>query len=156
MVAGTSEQPHRQSIDVLAPLVEIRMHRLGAELPVELFDVCLQPLRFCGRTVPPFLDDGRLAVPVLEESSDHLAQVTKHGCRLGGRRGGDSFALAPSLVAWKVVLRTRHLRLPVPRAQELDRGKAVEGMLKATAAVERPLEIVAPEAAGLVVEHLEL
>ncbi len=52
--------------------------------------------------------------------------------------------------------RSRHLRVSVLGAKKFDGGKAVERMLKTTTAAEDALPVVTPEAAGLVVEHLEL
>src|SRR5688572_15637103 len=87
---------------------------------------------------------------------DHLTQVAEYGRGLRQRRRRDMHALPSSLVAGEVVTGAGHLGVPVARAQELDRSQAVEGMLKPPAAVERPFPIVAPEAAGLVVQNLEL
>ena len=86
---------------------------------------------------------------------DELAKVTEHGRGLLDRGPGNPKPLSTSLVTGKVVDAGSNARTFVHAPQQLDCRQAIERMLKTTTAVERAYPVVAPVAAGLVVEHLE-
>src|SRR3954466_722199 len=81
---------------------------------------------------------------------NQLAKIAEHAGDRRLLRSGDGHALLPPLVAGKVVHASDHLGILVFTAKQCDRSQAVERVLKAAAAVERPLPAVAPESAGLV------
>src|SRR4051812_3237560 len=87
---------------------------------------------------------------------DQLTQVGENRCGLGERWRGNAHALALPLMAREVVLGAGHFRPFVSRPQQLYGGQTVERMLKPPTPIEDSLPVVAPVAAGLVINDAEL
>src|SRR5436190_18574913 len=97
----------------------------------------------------------RLVVGRMDERAiyDQLAQITEHGRSLRERWGRDVHPLTTPLVTGEVVAGAGELRILIARPQQFHGGQPVQRMLEPPPAVERPLPVIAPEAAGLVVEN---
>src|SRR5580700_3617420 len=86
---------------------------------------------------------------------DQVAQVSKHLCDVILLRRLDPDALQLPLVAREVVDAGNDLWVLVTGLEQCDGGESIQRVLETTPSIERPLPLIPPEAASLIVEHLE-
>src|SRR5687767_8799390 len=109
----------------------------------------------CSDVVAPL---ARLLVRRVDERAlhDQLPQIGEDGRSLGGRGRLDLLPLLLALVAREVILGAGDPGVLVFAAEQFGGRESIERVLQTTATVEGALPVIAPEAAGLVVENLEL